>query len=56
MLETNNFRASLWMVGSMALFAGEDLFLKWAAAAMPAGQIIAIFGVTSSTPSMKTVT
>ena len=45
MLETNNFRASLWMVGSMALFAGEDLFLKWAAAAMPAGQIIAIFGV-----------
>jgi drug/metabolite transporter (DMT)-like permease len=45
MLETNNFQASLWMVGSMALFAVEDLFLKWAAEAMPAGQIIAIFGM-----------
>lgn len=45
MFETNNLRASLWMVASMALFAGEDLFLKWAAAAMPPGQIILIFGL-----------
>jgi len=45
MFETNNFRASLWMVAAMALFACEDLFLKWAAAALPAGQIILIFGL-----------
>lgn len=45
MFETNNFRASLWMVAAMALFACEDLFLKWVSAALPAGQMILLFGM-----------
>lgn len=40
----DNFRASLIMVASMAIFAVEDLFLKWAATNLPPGQVIAMLG------------
>lgn len=36
------------MVGSMASFSLEDLFLKWAAGVMPAGQIIAMLGLAGA--------
>lgn len=48
MLETNNFRASLWMVASMALFALEDMFLKQLARGWPTGQIILCFGIAGT--------
>jgi drug/metabolite transporter (DMT)-like permease len=41
---TPDQRGSLWMVAAMAGFAVEDLFLKRAAATLPVGQILMIFG------------
>jgi drug/metabolite transporter (DMT)-like permease len=41
---TDNPAATLLMVGSMAAFAVEDLFLKRAAMALPPGQVIAMMG------------
>ncbi len=40
-----NLTGILLMLAAMALFAVEDLFLKWAAADVPLGQIILISGV-----------
>jgi drug/metabolite transporter (DMT)-like permease len=40
----DNLRGSLWMVAAMAGFAIEDMFLKSAAASLPVGQILMIFG------------
>ena len=39
-----NLRGSLLMVGAMAGFAVEDMFLKFAARSLPVGQILMIFG------------
>lgn len=44
MRQTDNTAATLMMVGSMAAFAIEDLFLKRAAMALPPGQVIAMTG------------
>ena len=44
MRHTDNPAATLLMVGSMAAFAIEDLFLKRAAMALPPGQVIAMTG------------
>jgi drug/metabolite transporter (DMT)-like permease len=41
---SDNTRAALLMVGSMAAFAFEDLFLKRAAGSLPPGQVIALLG------------
>jgi drug/metabolite transporter (DMT)-like permease len=41
---TPNLRGSLWMVGAMAGFAIEDMFLKSASVLLPVGQILMIFG------------
>jgi len=41
---TPDQRGSLWMVAAMAGFAVEDMFLKRAAATIPVGQILMIFG------------
>lgn len=41
---TDNSRAALMMVASMAFFAVEDLFLKRAAEALPPGQVLALTG------------
>lgn len=46
---SENTRAALWMVGSMAAFAVEDLFLKRAAADMPPGQVLVINGLIGGT-------
>lgn len=43
---SDNARATLWMVASMAMFAVEDLFLKKAAIAMPPGQVLVIAGLS----------
>ena len=40
----DNLRGSLWMVAAMAGFSVEDMFLKSAAASLPVGQILMIFG------------
>jgi drug/metabolite transporter (DMT)-like permease len=40
----DNLRGSLWMVAAMAGFAVEDMFLKSAAAELPVGQVMVIFG------------
>ena len=42
---TGNLRGILLMVGSMALFAVEDMFLKFAAASLPVGEIIFVSGL-----------
>jgi hypothetical protein len=42
--QTDNATATLLMVGAMAAFAVEDLFLKRAAMALPPGQVIAMMG------------
>jgi drug/metabolite transporter (DMT)-like permease len=42
--QRDNLTGILLMLGAMALFAVEDLFLKWAAAGLPLGQIILISG------------
>ncbi len=41
----DTFRGILLMVASMAGFAIEDMFIKWAAAGMPTGQILLLLGV-----------
>lgn len=41
----DNARAALWMVGSMAGFAIEDLFLKRATLLLPPGEVLVINGV-----------
>lgn len=43
-LAGENARAALWMVGSMAGFAVEDLFLKRAAEVLPPGEVLLING------------
>ena len=40
-----NLRGILLMITAMAFFAVEDMFIKFAAAGMPAGQIIFISGL-----------
>lgn len=40
----DNVRGILLMLAAMALFALEDMFLKWAAAGLPVGQIIFVSG------------
>jgi drug/metabolite transporter (DMT)-like permease len=42
--KTDNTAATALMVGSMAAFAVEDLFLKRAAMALPPGQVVAMMG------------
>lgn len=42
--QSDNARAALMMVASMAAFAVEDLFLKTAASALPPGQVLALTG------------
>lgn len=46
---SENTRAALWMVGSMAAFAVEDLFLKRAAGALPPGLVLVINGLIGGT-------
>lgn len=48
MRHTDNTAATLLIVGSMAAFAVEDLFLKRAATALPPGQVIAIMGAAGA--------
>ena len=43
-----NTRAALMMVGSMAFFAVEDLFLKRSAEALPPGQVLALTGAAGA--------
>jgi drug/metabolite transporter (DMT)-like permease len=40
-----NLRGSLLMTAAMALFAVEDMFLKFAAASLPLGQIVLVSGL-----------
>lgn len=40
-----NLVGSLWMVTAMAVFAVEDAFIKAAAATLPAGQVLILFGL-----------
>lgn len=47
-LASDNSRAALLMVGSMAFFAVEDLFLKRAAEALPPGQVLALTGAAGA--------
>ncbi len=42
--QVDNTRAAVLMIGSMAFFAVEDLFLKSAATALPPGQVLALTG------------
>jgi drug/metabolite transporter (DMT)-like permease len=42
---SDNQRGSLYMVGAMAGFAVEDMFLKAAAQLMPTGAVITLFGL-----------
>lgn len=46
--QTDNSRGALLMVGSMAAFAFEDLFLKRAATGLPPGQVIAMIGLAGA--------
>ncbi len=46
---TDNFRASLLMILTMAGFAGEDLFIKLASARVPVGEILLIVGAGGTT-------
>ena len=39
-----NAVGTLWMIAAMAVFAIEDAFLKIAAASLPVGQILIVFG------------
>lgn len=45
---SDNTRAAALMVGSMAFFAVEDLFLKWSAEALPPGQVLALTGAAGA--------
>lgn len=42
--QSENLTGILLMLAAMALFAVEDLFLKWASAGLPLGQIVLISG------------
>lgn len=44
----DNLRGAIWMVGAMAFFAVEDMFIKAAARHMPLGQVILIFGLVGA--------
>jgi drug/metabolite transporter (DMT)-like permease len=44
-VQADNSRAAALMVGSMAFFAVEDLFLKTAAESLPPGQVLALTGL-----------
>ncbi len=44
-MASDNLRGILFMVVSMALFGLEDMFLKWAAASLPVGEIILVSGL-----------
>ena len=44
-MSSDNLRGSLWMVGSMAGFAGEDAFLKIAARSIPVGEALLVMGL-----------
>lgn len=44
-MAADNLRGILLMVVSMALFGLEDMFLKWAAADLPIGEVIFISGI-----------
>lgn len=44
-MASDNLRGILLMVVSMALFGLEDMFLKWAAASLPVGEIVFVSGV-----------
>ncbi|RYH96649.1 MAG: EamA family transporter, partial [Acetobacteraceae bacterium] len=44
----DNTRATVLMVGSMAFFAVEDLFLKRSAEALPPGQVLALTGAAGA--------
>jgi drug/metabolite transporter (DMT)-like permease len=44
----DNTRAAALMVGSMAFFAVEDLFLKRSAEALPPGQVLALTGAAGA--------
>ncbi|WP_323006991.1 DMT family transporter [Pseudorhodobacter sp.] len=46
--DTDNTRASLLMLGSMAAFAFEDVFLKRAATALHPGQVMAMVGLAGA--------
>lgn len=43
-MASENLRGIALMLAAMALFAAEDLFLKWAAADLPIGEIVFISG------------
>lgn len=44
-MSADNLRGILLMLIAMALFAVEDMFLKWAAIGLPVGQIVLISGL-----------
>jgi drug/metabolite transporter (DMT)-like permease len=44
----DNLRGILLMVASMAGFAMEDMFIKWAAADLPTGQILLVIGLAGA--------
>lgn len=44
----DNFRGILLMVAAMAGFAIEDMFIKWAAADLPTGQILLMLGLAGT--------
>lgn len=44
----DNLRGILLMVAAMGGFAIEDMFIKWAAAALPTGQILLMLGVVGA--------
>jgi drug/metabolite transporter (DMT)-like permease len=44
-MERDNLRGSLLMVFAMAVFAMEDMFLKWSSAGLPTGQILLASGL-----------
>ena len=48
MSDSDNTRASLLMLGSMAAFAMEDVFLKRAATALHPGQVMAMVGLAGA--------
>ena len=41
----DNLRGIVLMIASMAGFAAEDMFIKWAAADLPTGQILLMIGI-----------
>lgn len=41
----DNLRGIVLMIASMAGFAAEDMFIKWAASDLPAGQILLLIGL-----------